>query len=131
MLSSPKTHVRNITSNIYSATLGQLRDGLASGVEDHLVKSGKLDKALEKQGLKREDYMKSTGKMSGAAWKDSHVGLATGTELNSLQSKLHKAQMELDTLSTGDKNYAKKAETLKKRISDLEAQIKPKQEAYD
>lgn len=131
MLSSPKTHVRNITSNIYSATLGQLRDGLASGVEDHLVKSGKLDKALEKQGLKREDYMKSTGKMSGAAWKDSHVGLATGTELNSLQSKLHKAQMELDTLSTGDKNYAKKAEKLKKRISDLETQIKPKQEAYD
>lgn len=131
MLSSPKTHVRNITSNIYSATLGQLRDGAASGIEDHLVKSGKLDKALEKQGLKREDYMKSTGKMSGAAWKDSHVGLAKGTELNSLQSKLHKAQMELDTLSTGDKNYAKKAEKLKKRISDLEEQIKPKQEAYD
>lgn len=131
MLSSPKTHVRNITSNIYSATLGQLRDGLASGVEDHLVKSGKIDKALEKQGLKREDYMKSTGRMSGAAWKDSHVGLATGTELNSLQSKLHKAQMELETLSTGEKNYAKKAERLKNRISDLEAQIKPKQEAYD
>lgn len=131
MLSSPKTHVRNITSNIYSATLGQLRDGAASGIEDHLVKSGKLDKALEKQGLKREDYMKSTGKMSGAAWKDSHVGLAKGTELNSLKSKLHKAQMELDTLSTGDKNYAKKAEKLKKRISDLETQIKPKQEAYD
>lgn len=131
MLSSPKTHVRNITSNIYSATLGQLRDGLASGVEDHLVKSGKLDKALEKQGLKREDYMKSTGKMSGAAWKDSHVGLATGTELNSLQSKLHKAQMELETLSTADKNFTTKAENLKKRISNLEAEIKPKQEAYD
>ena len=131
MLSSPKTHVRNITSNIYSATLGQLRDGIASGVEDHLVKSGKIDKALEKQGLKREDYMKSTGRMSGAAWKDSHVGLATGTELNSLQSKLHKAQMELETLSTADKNFTTKAENLKKRISDLEAQIKPKQEAYD
>lgn len=131
MLSSPKTHVRNITSNIYSATLGQLRDGAASGIEDHLVKSGKLDKALEKQGLKREDYMKSTGKMSGAAWKDSHVGLAKGTELNSLQSKLHKAQMELDTLSTGDKNFTTKAENLKKRISNLEAEIKPKQEAYD
>ena len=131
MLSSPKTHVRNITSNIYSATLGQLRDGAASGIEDHLVKSGKIDKALEKQGLKREDYMKSTGRMSGAAWKDSHVGLATGTELNSLQSKLHKAQMELETLSTGDKNFTTKAEDLKKRISNLEAEIKPKQEAYD
>ena len=127
MLSSPKTHVRNITSNIYSATLGQLRDGVASGIEDGLIKSGKLDKTLEKQGMARADYMKSTGRMSGAAWKDSHIGLASGTNLNSLKSKLHKAQLELGTLSPTDKKVA----TLQKRISDLEAQIKPKQEAYD
>ena len=128
MLSSPKTHVRNITSNVYSATLGQLRDGMASGIEDGLIKSGKLDAALKKQGLEKADYYKSVGGMSGKAWKDSHVGLASGTELNSLKSKLHQTQMELDSLAATDTT---KIANLKKRIGDLEAEVKSKQASYD
>ena len=127
MLSSPKTHVRNVVSNIYSGTLGQLRDGITSGIQNGYIKSGKFDEALKKSGLTREDYMKSAGGMSGKAWKDAHIGLASGTELHSLNSKLNKAKMELETLSPTDA----KVERLTKRISDLESSVKKKQAEYD
>lgn len=127
MLSSPKTHVRNVVSNIYSGTLGQLRDGITSGIENGYIKSGKFDEALKKSGLTREDYMKSAGGMSGKAWKDAHIGLASGTELHSLNSKLNKAKLELETLSPTDA----KVEKLTKRISDLESSVKKKQAEYD
>lgn len=133
MLSSPKTHIRNITSNIYSATLGQLRDAIASSAEENLIKGKgkygkKFQEAVDAGKIDESNYHKSAGGLSWKAFSDSHTGTKSGFTLNRLNSKLEKTRLELEATSAKD---ATKIERLNSRIKDLEARQKEAQKAYD
>ena len=133
MLSSQKTHIRNITSNIYSATLGQLRDAIASSAEENLIKGKgkygkKFQEAVDAGKIDESNYHKSAGGLSWKAFSDSHTGTKSGFTLNRLNSKLEKTRLELEATSAKD---ATKIERLNSRIKDLEARQKEAQKAYD
>ena len=115
MLSSPKTHIRNLTSNIYSATLGQGRDAIASAFEDTALK-----KAVASGKVAENDAMKSAGGLSLSANIDSRKGTSELFQLKRLNSKLAQAKYQLEHANPTDKA---KLEKLSSRVKELEGQI--------
>ena len=133
MLSSPKTHIRNIVSNIHSATLGQVRDAIASATEDNLIKGkGKYGKkfkaAVESGKIDESNYHKSAGGLSWKVFKDSHSATKQGFALDRMTSRLEKLKLELESTPAKD---ADKIAKITGRIKDLEAKIPEAQKAFD
>lgn len=133
MLSSPKTHIRNLTSNIYSATLGQGRDAIASSIETKIFKGkGKYGQQLQKQievgKIKEEDLMKSAGGFSLSANRDSRKGTKELFKVNSLTTKLEHAKEQLADVKISDSAEMKR---LNDRVKNLESELDKAQKALD
>jgi len=121
MLSNIKTHMKNAANNIYGATLGQYRDHLAKGIEDNLVKKGKLD------GV--EGYLKSTDKMNLKANIDSKKGIIENLKVRNAVSNAKKelsdAKFELSKAGDGASEELKaNVETLAKKLAETEQTAK-------
>lgn len=116
MLSSPTTHIKNIVGNIYSGTLGQMSGAISSGIENHLIKSGKVN---------ADEYLKSSSGLSWSARNDAKVGVGEGIKLNNLKEQLEKAKKQL--AKADDKGL----EAAQKKVADLEAKVAKAQQNFD
>ena len=127
MLSSPTTHVKNILGNIYSATLGQTSGAIGSAIENHLIRSGKVNAKvnLEDGASVGSEYLKSSTGYSWKAVKHSKIGIGSGIKLNNLKDKLKTAQRELKFADENAKEAAQK------KVADLEKQIEAAQKEFD
>lgn len=133
MLSSPRTHIRNVTANIYGATLGQFRDAAASSIEDNLFrgkgKAGKqLQEAIKAGNIKEDDLFKSAGGLSWKANADSRKGTRELFRVNSLTTKLERAKDALDNVKSSDTAEMKR---LGDRVKSLEAELSKAQKSLE
>lgn len=116
MLSSPTTHIKNIVGNVYSGTLGQLAGAISSSTENHLIKSGKVNK---------DEYLKSASGLSVTARNNAKVGVTEGIRLDNAKEALKEAQNALKNADDAGKAAAEK------RVADLEERVTKLQEAFD
>lgn len=112
MLSSPKTHVKNIMSNIYTGVMGGISSSFASSIQDHLIKSGAVP----------EGYFKSTNGASATAFTQSHKGAIANykamSEVEKLEDMLFDAKADFE-VAIGADNIA----SARKKVQSLEAEL--------
>ena len=70
MLSSPRTHVKNIVSNIWTGTIGEVSGAVTKKIQDNLIKSGKVG----------EGYFKTTTGINVGAFNRAHKGALANIE---------------------------------------------------
>ena len=127
MLSAPTTHIKNIVGNIYSGTLGQTSGAIGSAIENHLIRSGKVNAKvnLEDGASVGSEYLKSSTGYSLSAAKNSKIGVGSGIRLNNLKDKLKAAERELKFADDSAKEAAQK------KVDDLQKQVAEAQKTFD
>lgn len=131
MLSSPKTHIKNIVGNLYSGTLGQMSVAMSSSMENRLAKELNLTTTknvdLSKGIAADQDlYLKSASGLSRTAKNNAKKGVFAGIELRNAKSKLKDAERKLATAEKG-------ADTteLKKQVKELTEKVAEAQKNFD
>ena len=131
MLSSPKTHIKNVVGNLYSGTLGQMSVAMSSSMENRLAKELNLTTTknvdLSKGIAADQDlYLKSASGISNKARTNAKKGVFAGIELRNAKSKLKDAERKLATAEKG-------ADTteLKKQVKELTEKVAEAQKNFD
>lgn len=131
MLSSPKTHIKNIVGNLYSGTLGQMSVAMSSSMENRLAKELELTTTknvdLSKGVAADQDlYLKSASGLSRTARNNAKKGVFAGIELRNAKSKLKEAERKLAIAEKG-------ADTteLKKQVKELTEKVAKAQKNFD
>ena len=116
MLSSPTTHIKNIVGNVYSGTLGQLAGAISSSTENHLIKSGKVNK---------DEYLKSASGLSVTARNNAKIGVSEGIRLDNARREYDEVVNALKTAKESEKQaLGKRGLELENRITALEDKLK-------
>lgn len=131
MLSSPKTHIKNVVGNLYSGTLGQMSVAMSSSMENRLAKELNLTTTknvdLSKGIAADQDlYLKSASGISNKARTNAKKGVFAGIELRNAKSKLKDAERKLAIAEKG-------ADTteLKKQVKELTEKVAEAQKKFD
>lgn len=131
MLSSPKTHIKNVVGNLYSGTLGQMSVAMSSSMENRLAKELNLTTTknvdLSKGIAADQDlYLKSASGISNKARTNAKKGVFAGIELRNAKSKLKDAERKLAIAEEG-------ADTteLKKQVKELTEKVAEAQKNFD
>ena len=131
MLSSPKTHIKNVVGNLYSGTLGQMSVAMSSSMENRLAKELNLTTTknvdLSKGVAADQDlYLKSASGISNKARTNAKKGVFEGIELRNAKNKLKDAERKLAIAEEG-------ADTteLKKQVKELTEKVAAAQKKFD
>lgn len=130
MLSSPKTHIKNIVGNLYGGTLGQISTAMASPLESRLAKELNLttvkDVDLSKGvSADQELYLKSASGLSNKARTNAKKGVFEGIALRDLENKLKNAKSKFISAEGAEK------EALAKEVEELTAKVAAAQKKFD
>lgn len=131
MLSSPKTHIKNVVGNLYSGTLGQMSVAMSSSMENRLAKELNLTTTknvnLSKGVAADQDlYLKSASGISNKARTNAKKGVFEGIELRNAKSKLKEAERKL-AIAEKDADTTE----LKKQVKELTEKVAAAQKKFD